>query len=223
MREYRTDRLLELLDDVMSARPARRVQVAALQYRCALYPSLNDAQRTVLAGIDFAAPTARGEWLATRCLAFSRPWATTGGALLDRLVGLATDETPGLAALADRLLADPIDWPVVVEDQALWEDFLRAVGEYDGIPLARVAVEAADGNRLQPGVLGAGLDLAPVARELWETDVCGWSGGTNSYPRYRFSSGITALPGAGEAEPLGTEAREAYAESREGARRPHVG
>ncbi|MDA8311626.1 MAG: DUF3883 domain-containing protein [Actinomycetota bacterium] len=213
VREYQTERLLELLGEVMSARPTRRVQVAALQFGCALYPSLNEAQRAVLAGIDFAAPTAHRRWLPARSLAFSQPWGTTAGALLDCLVRFATEETPGLAALADRLLADPADWPFLVEDQARWEDFLRAVGVQDGIPLERVDVEAADGNRLQPGTVGAGLDVTPAVRELWEADVRAvWSGGTNPYTHYRFSSGITALPGAGEAELLCTEAREVYAE-----------
>jgi hypothetical protein len=37
--KYRTDRLLELLHDVVSARPSVRVQVASLQYGCALHPT----------------------------------------------------------------------------------------------------------------------------------------------------------------------------------------
>lgn len=213
VREYRTDRLLELLHDVMRGRPSRRVQVAALQYGCALYPGLNEAQRATLAEISFAAPTGQGQWLPARSLAFSRSRGTVGGALLDRLVGAATAETPELSALAVRIIAGPVEWPVKVEDQSRWESFLRAIGVHDGIPLTRAALEGGDGNRLQPDDLGNELGLDTRVQELWEAEVrCVWDGGAHPYTRYRFASVMVLLPGAGESELLGPETREVYAQ-----------
>jgi hypothetical protein len=213
VREYRTDRLLELLGEVMGTRPTRRVQVASLQYACALYPNLNDAQRTTLADIAFAVPTASGRWLPATSTAFSASWGTAGGALLDRLVGFATVETPGLSALADRTLAAPDDWPVKVDDLRRWEEFLRSVGVHDGLPLNRVPVAAGDGYRLQPDVVGSALDLQSDVEASWTDDVQGvWRGGNHPYTTYRFAAAMTSLPGAGEPERLGPECRQVYAE-----------
>jgi Domain of unknown function (DUF3883) len=213
VRDYRTDRLLDLLREVMSARPTRRVRIAALQYGCVLHQTLNEAQKAALSEIPFVLPASDGQWKLARTLAFSHPWGTVGGTLLDRLISLATEDTPGLSALGERTIVGPNEWPVTIDSQERWEDYLRTLGVQEGLPLTSCQVESGDGSRLWPESVGAGLALVPSVREGWEEDVrTVWKGGAHPYTRYRFASDVYALPGAGEVERLGSEGREIYAE-----------
>ncbi len=188
------------------------MQAAALEFTCSLYSGLNDAQRALLATIPFSVPTANGEWRPAGETAFPRSWGTDGGKTLDRLLALATDATPGLLSLRQQLIASPSGWPVPVADQRQWMSFLRAIGVHDGLPLRRVPVEGRQGYQLRAQYLSPGLGLPPEVAQAWAHDVedC-WDGGSHPYTQYRFSAAITVLPGAGEVEALGGDAREIYA------------
>jgi hypothetical protein len=212
VREYRTDQLLAVLRDLLTHRPSDRVRVAALEFGCSLFPTLNEAQQAVLTDVPFAVPTADSRWLPASEAAFSRPWGTDGGVLLDQLLGYATDATPTLRAVADRLIASPADWPSRRHDRARWETFLRAIGVHDGLPLIRSALEGRDGGQLRASYLSASLGLAPSLAEAWEQDIARrWRGGAHPYTRYRLSAPLAVLPGAGEVEGLEDEAREIFA------------
>lgn len=171
VREYRTDQLLAVLRDLLTHRPSDRVRVTALEFGCSLFPTLNEAQQAVLTDIPFAVPTADSRWLPASEAAFSRPWGTDGGNLLDQLLGYATDATPTLRAVADRLIASPADWPSRRHDRARWETFLRAIGVHDGLPLIRSALEGRDGGQLRASYLSGSLGLAPGLAEVWKQDV----------------------------------------------------
>jgi hypothetical protein len=199
VREYRTDQLLAVLRDLLNRRPSNAVRVAALEFGCSLFPTLNEAQRAVIADVPFAVPTADGTWLPASETAFSRSWGTDGGLLLDRLLGYVTDETPALRSVAGRLIASPADWPSRRHEQDRWKTFLRAIGVHDGLPLIRVAVDGRDGGQLQASYLSVNLGLAPSVAQAWQADVAGrWHGGAHPYTRYRLSAPLTVLPGAGE-------------------------
>jgi hypothetical protein len=216
VREYRTDRLLEVLRDFLtSRRPSDAVRGAALEFACALYPTLNKSQRLVLADVPFDVPTIGGAWLPASETAFSRSWETEGGILLDRMLAFASDETPELRSVQEGLIASPNAWPVVViKDRSRWEAFLRAIGVHDGLPLRRVRLNDGPGNLLHPpSITATTLSLAPDLKTAWISDVSScWSGGAHPYTNYRFSNAITLLPGAGEVELLADEAREIYAQ-----------
>jgi hypothetical protein len=212
VREYRTDQLLAVLRDLLTHRPSDRLRVAALEFGCTLHPTLNEAQQAVLADVPFAVPTVDGRWLPASDAAFSQSWETEGGILLGHLLDYATDATPSLRSVADRLIASPADWPTRHHDQGRWATFLRAIGVHDGLPLTRVAVDGRDGGQLRAPYLSASLGLAPSVAEAWERGVArGWHGGTHPYTRYRLSAAIAVLPGAGEVEALDDEAREIFA------------
>ena len=199
--------------ELLSSRPSRRVQVAALEYGYALYPNLNEAQRSTLGEIAFAAPTIGGDWLPVRSLAFSEAWGTSGGSLLTRLIEFATEETPEMSALAERILASPEGWPLMVVDQSRWVEFLRSIGVRDGLPLTEVPVEADEGNRLDPHRVGIDSGLDTATQKFWEKDVREiWQGGSHPYTRYRFASPLAILPGAVEVGRSGDECRTIYAE-----------
>ena len=213
VREYRTDQLLAVLRDLLTHRPSDAVRVAALEFGCSLFPTLNEAQQAVLADVPFSVPTADGKWLAASEAAFSRSWGTDGGILLDRLLEYATDETPTLRSVADRLIVSPADWPSRRHDQSRWETFLRA----DRRP-RWTAVDPGSPWRDETAAswrasyLSASLGLAPSAAEAWQEDVVRqWHGGAHPYTRYRMSAPLAVLPGAGEVEALGDEAREIFA------------
>lgn len=212
VREYRTDRLLEVVRDVLARRPSQSQRVAALVFGCALYPTLNEAQRTVLAGVPFTVPTVDGRWLPASEAAFSLPWGTEGGVLIERLLGLVTGSSSSLRSVSGRLLVGPSGWPAPVDDRGGWQSFLSAIGVHDGLPLVRVPLEARSGYQLQPSDLSTELGLPSSLGEAWSEDVSqGWRRGNYPYTRYRFSSRIAILPGACDVEVLGDEAREVYA------------
>jgi uncharacterized protein DUF3883 len=212
VREYRTDQLLAVVRDLLARSPSDSVKAAALEFTCSLYPGLNDSQRALLATIPFSVPTVGGDWRLASETAFSRSWGTDAGTLLERLLLAATDVTPGLLLLRQQLIAGPSSWPVPVADQRQWLSFLRAVGVHDGLPLRRVPVEGRQGYQLRAQYLSPGLGLSPDVAQAWARDVeeC-WEGGSHPYTQYKFSAAIPVLPGAGEVEALGGDAREIYA------------
>jgi hypothetical protein len=56
--------------------------------------------------------------------------------------------------------------------------------------------------------LSPSLGLPPSVAEAWREDVSQrWDGGAHPYTRYRMSAPLAVLPGAGEVEALGDEAR----------------
>lgn len=212
VREYRTDQLLAVIRDLLARSPSDRVQAAALEFTCSLYPGLNDSQRALLATIPFSVPTAGGDWRPASETAFSGLWGTEAGKLLERLLSAATDVTPDLLSLRQQLIAGPSRWPVPVADQRQWMSFLRAVGVHDGLPLRRVPVEGRQGYQLRAQYLSPGLGLSPDVAQAWAQDVeeC-WDGGSHPYTQYKFSAAIPVLPGAGEVGALDGDAREIYA------------
>ena len=212
VREYRTDQLLAVIRDLLARSPSDRVQAAALQFACSLYPGLNDSQRALLVTVPFAVPTGDGDWLPAGETVFSRSWGTDGGKMLDRLLALAADATPGLVSLRQRIIASPSGWPVPLGDQAQWVSFLRAIGVHDGLPVLRVTVDGRQGYQLRAQYLSASLGLPPDVAQAWANDVDErWDGGSYPYTQYKFSAAVAILPGAGEIEALDSDAREIYA------------
>lgn len=208
---YGTDELLEIIGGFLESRPTQAVQAAALEYGFALYSQLGPDQRNALAAIPFTVPTREGKWRPAWTAAFSAAWDTPGGALLERLLRSATDETPQLLELGNQLTAEPVEWPLPVDDRTEWKKFLECVGVADGLPLIRVKAKPRDGYSLSPPVLSHVLGLNAVTREAWTAEVH-WNGGHNPYTEYGFATELSLLPGAGEIEHLGHAARQTFAE-----------
>ncbi|OBG44547.1 DUF3883 domain-containing protein [Mycolicibacterium fortuitum] len=208
---YGTDELLEIIGGFLESRPTQAVQAAALEYGFELYSQLAPNQRNTLAAVPFTVPTREGKWRSARTAAFSAAWDTPGGVLLERLLRLATDETPQLLELGSQLTAEPAEWALTVDDLTEWKKFLECIGVTDGLPLIRVEAGPCSGYSLSPSVLSLRLGLNAVTREAWITEVR-WDGGHNPYTDYGFATELSLLPGAGEIEQLGHEARQIFAE-----------
>ena len=111
----RTDEVLAALGELLRQRPDTAMRAQALEFAFALYPDLTDKLRKDLGRLPFAVPGASGQWVSADHATFSAGWETPGGRLLEQLLPFATDETPGLLALRERLLAEP--GPVAGTDQ----------------------------------------------------------------------------------------------------------
>jgi hypothetical protein len=208
---YGIDELLEIIGGLLESRPTLAVQSAALEYCFALYPQLSAYQRNGLADLAFTVPTRGGKWQPAREAAFSAGWNTPGGALLERLLRSAVDETPELLALGEQLTEEPDKWPLPVDDPTEWKKFLEAIGVTDGLPLIHLKTEPRLGYHLQPAILARHLALNPATARSWQAEVH-WDGGRNPNTPYTFATELSVLPGAGEIEQLDREARSIYAE-----------
>lgn len=208
---YGIDELLEIIGGLLESRPTQAVQSAALEYCFALYPQLSAYQRDALSDLAFTVPTRGGKWRPARTAAFSAGWNTPGGALLERLVRAAGDETPELLSVGEQLTEEPDNWPLPVDDPTEWKKFLEAIGVTDGLPLIHLKTGPRLGYHLQPAVLARQLGLSPATARAWQAEVH-WHGGHNPNTLYTFATALSVLPGAGEIEQLDSEARSTYAE-----------
>lgn len=208
---YGIDELLEIIGGLLDSRQTPAVQSAALEYCFALYPQLSAYQRNGLADLAFTVPTRGGNWQPARTTAFSAGWNTPGGALLERLLRSAGDETPELHSLGEQLTEEPDKWPLPVDDPTEWKKFLEAIGVTDGLPLIHLKTEPRLGYDLQPATLARHLGLSPATARAWQAEVL-WNGGHNPNTPYAFATELSVLPGAGEIEQLDGEARSIYAE-----------
>jgi hypothetical protein len=176
VREYRTDEVLAAVGELLRQRPDDVMRAEALEFAFGLYPDLTDKLRKDLAHLPFAVPAASGQWVSAAHTTFSSRWETPGGRLLEQLLALATDETPGLLALREQLIKAPDEWPVRIRDRARWASFLRTIGVQDGLPLARIAVQPRAGYYLTASAVGTelgqswhlpGVRLPSLVRPLW--------------------------------------------------------
>lgn len=212
VREYRTDEVLAALGELLRQRPDTAMRAQALEFAFALYPDLTDKLRKDLGRLPFAVPVASRQWVSADHATFSAGWETPGGRLLEQLLPFATDETPGLLALRERLLAEPDQWPVPIVDRGRWASFLRTIGVQDGLPLDRTAVQPGYGFNLTASALSTELGLDPALSQAWQQDVrTRWNGGNHPGTRYWFSGPIAVLAGAADAERLPGRAREILA------------
>jgi hypothetical protein len=213
VREYRTDRLLEVLADILSGEPSSAVQLAALQFGHDLFPGLNDTQRTMLRAIRFRLPTVGGTWADAPTLVFSASWGTPGARLFAQL--LSGEDSTALAAASKRLIMSPADWPLSVRSQRQWREFLRTIGVQDGLPLERPALRPAqrEGIDLRPSVVATEIGLEPALAGWWSRDVDEvWSQGSHLYTQYSLSSPLTCLPATNQIASHSSKAKSIFAQ-----------
>jgi len=215
VREYRTDRLLDALRDLLTSSESNALRRDILQFTYRQFAALNDAQRKELPRVGLWVPGAEGGWKRAGTTVFSPGWGTPGATRLQRLFELGGDTVPALARQRTYWIADPSDWPFPVDHQDQWAEFLRCAGVRDGAMLFAVGGNLGERNGIElvPTRLAQELGLTGSLGEAWSADTEQvWHRGNHPYTRYRFDRGLTHLPGSDEVGTLSAPARRQFAE-----------
>lgn len=178
---FRTAGLLALLGRVMNTVTSDGAKRDALEYAFRLFAREPERHARELAAVGLHVPTQADAWIEATSARFGSPWTVMGAKDLAAVAAAATDDTPELMALAERLVADPevfmgtgsADGPperpgseaaasqASVEDvQAAtrrWERFLQTIGVTTTLPV----LSAPDNREL-------------VGRSLRADTIAGW-------------------------------------------------
>jgi hypothetical protein len=215
VREYRADRVFDAIRDLLASSPTDALRRDALTFAFRQYHTLNQTQRTNLARVGFYVPKADGTWAKASESLFSPAWSTEGARRLERLLAEGGSAVAPLAALPDRWIASPDQWPAGVDDTDAYREFLRSIGVRDGLLLFNLGTRLGERNGvdLKPRNLAQQFQLGDRLGPGWTADVeANWSGGTHPYTTYAFSRPLVYLPGAPAVEALSAQARRQFAE-----------
>lgn len=215
--EYRTDRLLDTLRNMLRRHHSDALRRDALAFLLRLYPTLNDNQRRTLRTLDVWVPSQDGGWVRGHSAAFSPEWQTHGARLFDRFLQLGGSQIEQFAAQSQRWLAPPTAWPLPMDDRNVWVSLLAAVGVTDGLLIDTVGGSLGDreGRFLHPNLIASrDLKLSPEVASAWVVECirAGWTEGSHPFTNYRFDGPLATIPGVGSVESLTPEARRAFAE-----------
>jgi hypothetical protein len=215
VREYRTDRLLDALRELLGSSESNALRRDILLFTYRQFAALNDAQRKELWRVGLWVPGAEGGWKRAGRTVFSPGWGTPGATRLQRLLELGGDTIAALARQRAYWIIDPSNWPFPVDDQSRWAEFLRSAGVRDGAMLLAVGGNLGERNGIElvPTRLAQELGLTGPLGEVWSADTEKvWHGGNHRYTRYRFDRGLTHLPGSDEVGTLPAPVRRQFAE-----------
>lgn len=214
VREYRTDRVLDALADLLGKRQTEAFWRDTLIFAFRQYASLNDAQRARLRTCGFFVPLVDGTWRRADQALFHSGWQTEGGKRLRSFLDAGGDTIPEFAGLRERWTAPPDDWPDDAST-AGWEDFLRSIGVRDGLLLLPIRARTSDqdGVHLRPERLAALSGMDDELASSWPALVRQhWSDFAHPWTRYTFDQPLVHLPGAAAVADLGVGARQEFAE-----------
>lgn len=156
---FRTSGLLALLGRVMRTVTSDNVKRDALEYAFRLFAREPERHARELAAVGLHVPTQAGAWIEATSARFGSPWDVPGALDLAAIASAATDETPELRVLAERLLAAPdvfartagADAPVGSSGESAanpipalatierWEIFLQTIGVTTTLPILSVS------------------------------------------------------------------------------------
>jgi len=214
VREYRSDRVLDALRELLEQQQSDAFRRDALFFAFRQHASLNDAQRVQLRTCGFYVPLANGRWRRADQALFHPSWHTEGGRRLRRFLDAGGDTIEECAALRERWTGPAGDWPA---DGATadWESFLRAIGVRDGLLLLPLRARTSDvnGDLLRPERLASMSDIDSDLASSWPALVRQrWSDFAHPWTKYAFDRPLVHLPGAAAVASLGTLARREFAE-----------
>lgn len=215
VREYRTDRVFEAIDELLRHQPADALRRDALLFAYRQFPTLNPTQRSQLRQYNFFVPIEDGSWQRATGALFHPGWRTEGAQRMDRFLTSGGESIAEFARLRERWIAPPPDWPEPIEDLDLWEAFLRDVGVRDGLLLFQLGARLSerDGNALQPELLARQFNLDDALAREWPALVHRtWSGFRHPWTKYAFDQPLIHLPGAAAVQELGAKCRQEFAE-----------
>jgi hypothetical protein len=157
-------------------------------------------------------PSAAGSWLPASEALFSRSWPGTRGADLQAVASAPADTAPGLAALRQRLLADPDSLLRAGDDRRAWVEFLKRIGVADVLPVHRIRdARALNGNRLRAQALAAAPGVPEAVAAGWADALPAQSSAYNPETPYKCSGHVTWLPGQDVFDELPTTVQASYA------------
>ena len=215
VREYRTDRVFDALEELLRRQQSDAFRRDALLFAYRQFASLNDSQRSQLGRRGFYVPMANGAWRRAGEALFHPSWRTDGGRRMERFLAGGGETIPEFARLRERWIAAPDDWPDDVGSAVGWEAFLRSLGVRDGLLLFvhGSKMPERDGASLSPEALAAQFKLdADLARDWPALVRITWSGFAHPWTRYSFDQPLAYLPGAASVQGLGSRARQEFAE-----------
>jgi hypothetical protein len=191
VREYRADRVFDAIRDLLATTPSDALRRDALTFAFRQFASLNQTQRTNLARVGFFVPKADGTWAKSSECLLSPAWGAEGARRLERFLAEGGSAVASLAALPQRWIASPDQWPAETDNTEAYREFLRSIGVRDGLLLFNLGVRLSERNGvdLKPRALAQQFHLDDRLAREWTADVeTTWSGGTHPYTTYAFTT-----------------------------------
>lgn len=214
VREYRTDRVFEAIDELLQHQQADDLRRDALLFAYRQFPALNPAQRMQLRHYNFYVPVEDGSWRRATGALFHPGWGTEGARRMDRFLTSGGDSIADFAQQRERWIRPPTDWPEQVDDPERWEAFLSDLGVRDGLLLFQLGARLSerDGNALQPESLARQFNLDHAIAREWPALVRrNWSEFRHPFTKYAFDRPLSHLPGTAAVQDLGAKCRQEFA------------
>lgn len=170
VREYRTTAVVAALRQILSGSRARAVHRDTTRLAFRLFNSVSTERHQDFRRLPLLVENAAGKLIEAERALFSPAWATASGQLLDELMVHAASSAPELAALRERMMADPAPDQFPPAD---WHAFLETVGVTDGLPLEPLTVSSRSviGNTAKDRRrLGNLIGLGEEGSERWDRD-----------------------------------------------------
>jgi hypothetical protein len=215
VREYRTDRVFEALDDLLKHQQTDAFRRDALLFAYRQFATLNDAQRAQLRRYNFFVPIEGGAWRRATEALFHPAWGTEGGRRLQTFLESGGDSIAEFARMRDRWIAGPSAWPEEIHDRVSWHAFLAALGVRDGLLLFVLGARMPerDGNALRPEALASQFKVDDGLARTWPALVRQkWSEFAHPWTKYSFDHPLAYIPGAESVSLMGAKCRQEFAE-----------
>lgn len=215
VREYRTDRVFEAIDELLQHKQTDAFRRDALIFAYRQFATLNESQREQLRRYHFFVPVSDGSWGRATDALFHPDWSTDAASRMDRFLSNGGDSIPEFARLRLRWIAGAPDWPDQIDDQPQWETFLISLGVRDGLLLFVLDARRPEreGNAMRPERLAVQFKLDETLGREWSALVRRtWSDFAHPWTRYAFDQPLAHLPGAEALQRLGARARQEFAE-----------
>lgn len=200
VREFRVDRVLTLLRQVVAGTKSDKLRQDALVFAFDLWRRARARDGLDLAGLGLWVPVVDGTWVAADQAHFSGAWSKLGERL-EHLIQRAGPVSDELLQIGDRLIAAPDDWPAAVTDRDLWKEFLSRLGVNDGlVPRAVGPAKLVKPHYWlkHPGALAKQIGLNDDAAQFW-ADAVQAGGGPLGYgwwqTDYHLDQPIFVVPG----------------------------
>lgn len=214
--EYRTDRLLDTLKELLASSDSDALRRDVLAFLFGQYRTLNDNQKRRLTGLGLWIPGFDGKWRPIAGAGFSPGWRTPGAVLMDRFLDLGGSKIPEMAQQRTYWIADVKDWPLPVDDPAPWVELLRSAGVKDGYLLRYVGTRVGErsGYSLNAQTLvSQDFKLEKGLATAWIRDVTPiWSQGNHPSTLYKLDRGLATISGGSGVPELPAPARRLFAE-----------
>lgn len=214
--EYRTDRLLDTLKDLLASSDSDALRRDVLAFLFWQYRTFNDNQKRSVAGLGLWIPGFDGKWRPIAGAGFSPGWQTPGAVLMDRFLRHGGSEIPEMAQQRAYWIADVKDWPLPVDDPAPWVELLRSAGVQDGYLVQYVGTGVGEryGRHLTAQMLASqDFKLEQGLATAWIRDVTPvWTQGNHPSTPYKFDRGLATISGGSRVPDLPPPARRLFAE-----------